>query len=171
VNKYNWSGIYVEPQKEVFNKLIHNFKDKKNLFFENIAIVNTEEQDVTIYIPKDNSINHPSGIASTLRQGGVLNRFMDDELNIEVVKGKPFNYLIDKYNLEKIDKLLIIIDVEGLEKNIIYSIDFNRIRPSIIIFEHAHLTYDCHREVNGFLSKHGYKIYLDKYDTLAYHVG
>ncbi len=168
VIKYNWSGIYIEPQKEVFKKLIQNFEGKNNLYFENIAIVNSEEKDLTLFVPKDSSIKNFTGIASISRQGGVLNRFSDNDLDKEIVKAKPFTYLIEKYNLENKKNLFVIIDVEGLEKNIIYSIDFNRVQPKYLMFEHAHLTYDSHREINGYLSNLGYKIYLDKFDTFAY---
>lgn len=167
VQKYNWQGVYIEPQKEIFEKLKKNLGNKKNLFFENIAITN-EDSEFVIYIPLDKEIKDYSGIASLNRNGGVLNRFKDEELQKETVIGKPFNYIVEKYSLTKKDCLIIIVDVEGEEKNIIFSLDFTLINPKIIIFEHAHLTYDTHRQINSWLYKHGYKIFIDKNDTLCY---
>lgn len=169
VLKYNWSGVYVEPQKDVFEKLVENLKGRDNLYFENIAIIDEENRDIPIFIPKDIHIKDYTGIASLSRQGGVLTRFSDDELIEQKVEGKPFSYLIDKYELHNKTNLFILIDVEGYEKKIIYSIDFNRIHPRVLLFEHAHMTYDCHREVNEYLTKLGYKIYVAKFDTFAYH--
>ena len=168
VIKYNWNGVYIEPQKEVFKKLVENLNGRINVYFENIAIINGESKDITIFVPKDTTIKDYSGIASLSRLGGVLNRFSDDELIEQKVEGKPFDFLIDKYNLHKKKYLLLVIDVEGLEKEIIYSIDFKKISPKCILFEHAHLSYDCHREINGYLANKGYKIYIAKYDTMAF---
>ena len=168
VIKNNWSGVYIEPQKEVFKKLVENLNGRINVYFENIAIINGESKDITIFVPKDTTIKDYSGIASLSRLGGVLNRFSDDELIEQKVEGKPFDFLIDKYNLHKKKYLLLVIDVEGLEKEIIYSIDFKKISPKCILFEHAHLSYDCHREINGYLANKGYKIYIAKYDTMAF---
>ncbi len=167
VQKNNWQGVYIEPQRNVFEQLKINLKHKNNLFFENIAITK-EESEFLIYIPKDKNIKDYSGIASINRNGGVLNRFKDEELLIEKVIGKPFQYLIDKYSLINRDNLIIVIDVEGEEKNIIFSLDFLQINPRIIIFEHAHMTYDEHRHVNSWMVKNGYKIYVDKFDTFCY---
>ena len=168
VIKYNWSGVYVEPQKDVFKKLVENLNGRKNLYFENIAIVNGESKDITIFVPKDTTIKDHTGIASISRLGGVLNRFSDDELIEQKVEGKSFNFLIDKYELHKKKYLLLVIDIEGLEKEVIYSIDFKKIAPKCILFEHTHLSYDCHREINGYLVNNGYKIYVAKYDTMAF---
>jgi FkbM family methyltransferase len=168
VLKNNWSGLYVEPQKDVYDKLVNNLKGIKNIYFENVAIINGESKELSIFVPKDSSIKDFTGIASLDRQGGVLSRFKNDELVEQKIQGKPFSYLVDKYELAKKSNLLVLIDVEGLEKQIIYSIDFNKIKPKIILFEHAHMTYDCHREVNGYLTRLGYKIYVAKFDTFAY---
>lgn len=167
ISKRNWSGVYVEPQKPIFDKLVKNMAGRNNLYFENIAITETE-QDVTLYVPKSTAERNFSGIATVSPDLGVVHRFADADVEKQVVKGKPFSYLVDKYDLNSKKCLILMIDVEGYEKNIILSIDFNKVSPKYILFEHAHLTYDGHRVVNGFLADRGYRIYIEKYDTLAY---
>jgi FkbM family methyltransferase len=165
--KKKWSGVYVEPQKAIFEKLLKNFEGVDNLFFENIAITETES-DFTLYVPKDKTITNYSGIASLTPESGVLARFDRSEIEEQTVKGKPLDYLIDKFDLKNKKILFLLIDVEGYEKTLILGMDFSKFSPNYILFEHAHMSYDTHRHINGYLAKNGYKIYIDKFDTLAY---
>jgi FkbM family methyltransferase len=158
--KHNWPGVYVEPQKAVFAQLVENFKGRKNLHFENIAITDKYET-VTLYVPND---AYYSSIASLKKDVGMLGQF---ELEAQLVEAKPFDYLIDKYDLTSKKCLFLLIDVEGQEKQILFSIDFSRFSPTYVLFEHRLMDYDTHRAVNIFLTEKGYKIYVEKYDTLA----
>ena len=135
-------------------------------YFENIAITK-EEMLVDLFSPNEDLTKGNSLIASMHMNKGVLRHFSEFELRKETVQGKPFQYIIDKYELKNKQRTLVLIDVEGFEKDIIESIDFKSYKPDYLIFEHAHLTYDIHREINSSLGKLGYKIYLDKMDTLA----
>ena len=160
VVKYNWAGVYVEPQRAVFDKLVENFSGKKNIYFENIAITENAEK-VTLFVPKDAFY---STMASLKRDVSSLVEF---ELEKQEVDAKPFGYLASKYDLANKKHLFLLIDVEGHEKEIIYSIDFSTVKPAYILFEHRLMAYDAHRALNIFLTGNGYKIYIDKYDTLA----
>lgn len=162
----NWSGVYIEPQKKVFETLKGNFEGKENIYFENIAITKTDTF-IDLYSPNDQLVTENTLVASMELNNGVLRHFDKDQLKKETVEGKPFEYIVDKYDLLSKKRTLLLIDVEGFEKDVIDSIDFSSFKPSYLIFEHAHLTYDIHREINAGLVKKGYKIYLDKYDTLA----
>jgi FkbM family methyltransferase len=161
-----WSGVYIEPQKLVYEKLVANFKGIPNLFFENIAITENE-MEIPIYSPDSKVVDENSLIASMSSEKGVLRHFSKNQIKKEIVQGKPFKYIIDKYQLKSRQKILLLIDVEGFEKEIIFGLNLNDFKPKYLIFEHAHLTYDIHREINSFLVKFGYKIYLDEFDTLA----
>ena len=143
---------------------MENLKKFPNLSFENIAITE-KEGEFELFVPKNRQAY--SGLASLSRNEGVLNRFLEDEIEKQTVQGKPFNYLVKKYDLAKKDALLLVIDVEGHEKLILESIDFEMVKPDVIIYEHAHMSYDTHRILHRLLTNFGYSIYLDKYDTVA----
>lgn len=161
-----WSGVYIEPQEKIYNALVENFKSNPNIFFENIAITDMEK-DVYLYSPNDSLVKGNSLIASMSKNMGVLRHYDEDNIKVEKVLGRPFKYIIDKYDLKSKSNTLLLIDVEGFEKEVIFNIDFQDFKPNYLIFEHAHVTYDIHREINGFLQLNGYKIYVEKYDTLA----
>ena len=167
VKKYQLSGIYVEPQKKVFDKLVNNLKEFKNVHFENIA-VSKEEGKIDLFIPKGTekiNDNITSLMASTSIDKGNLRYFGSYE--VEQVNSKPFSYLVDKYNLHEKFNLFLLIDIEGNEKELIESIDFSICKPKYIFFEHVHMTYDSHLNLNNFLTNLGYRIYFSKNDTMA----
>lgn len=163
----NWSGLYVEPQKQVFEKLVKNFEGRSNLFFENIAITEKEEE-VTLYIPQSSKDFNHTVFASLSPDAGSLGWFDASLTKKETVQGKPLTYLIDKYDLKNKPCVFLLIDIEGHEWNVISAIDFKSFKPSYILFEHMHMAYVAHRDINLYLINAGYKIYVGHNDTLAY---
>jgi FkbM family methyltransferase len=167
VKKFQLAGIYIEPQKKVFDKLVNNFRNFKNVHFENIA-VSKQEGTIDLFIPKSTEQvkeNITSLMASTSKDKGNLGYFGSFE--IEQVESKPFSYLVDKYNLRAKKNIFLLIDIEGNEKELIESIDFTTCKPKYIFFEHVHMTYDSHLNLNNFLIALGYSIYFSRNDTLA----
>ena len=75
INKYiinfNWSGVLIEPQPEIFERLKENYKTKKNIFFENSAVtdksgygdmykrLSPEKSGLTSLIPDSEFTNRP----------------------------------------------------------------------------------------------------------------
>ena len=154
----NWKGLFVEPQKKVFQKLKEHLGEKDKHFFENAAIVNSQEKLTTLYKHDDPNL---SVIATTKP------RDVDKWTKKETVSSMTFDELCDKYNLIDKGEIVLQIDIEGAEKDLIYSIDYQKIRPSYILYEHRFMTYNEHLLVNQFLQQKGYKIYRDRWDTLA----
>jgi FkbM family methyltransferase len=166
VKKNNWSGVYIEPQKKVFEKLKNNFSSHSNVFFENIAITENDEE-VTLYIPNtEGNINY-SLFASLSPKSGEMSWFEKSQIIEEKVSGKPFKYLVEKYDLQSKNYVFLLIDVEGQEKQIFNSIDFEFYKPNAILYEHDHLKYSEDRNIKNMLQDKGYKIYHAKYDSLA----
>jgi hypothetical protein len=67
---------------------------------------------------------------------------------------------------------LLQIDAEGCDIEIVRSLDFSRIRPKIIHFEHR-LSHKVHKRedlegVLGMLVSGGYNIFINQDDCLAY---
>src|SRR5262249_14888788 len=63
---------------------------------------------------------------------------------------------------------LLQIDVEGFDHELIMAIDFDRFRPSIIRFEHVHLSDEQHLACLERLLANNYRVALEDRDTLAY---
>lgn len=173
IHKYHWKGILVEPVKEYFERLVVNYADCKNLSFENVAI-DIEPGNKTIYKVKNNHTNGPTqwknGIASLNPGHHKLSGTSSEEIEAVQVKAITWETLICQHKIQSLD--LLQIDAEGYDATILRSIDFTRIRPKIIRFEHnllsgAHTQRDVEAAI-GLLMANRYHIFADKSDCIAY---
>jgi len=182
IRRDNWSGILVEPQKVIFERLLNNYKNRNNLFFENVAIDSTEGERDLFKISFTDS-QWASGISSFIKydiqkliDAGYVERMAKAEsINLpprkeewiceEIVKVQTLKNIIEKYQVKKID--LIMIDAEGYDFEIIKTIPFEQIKPSIIIYEHSHFNDDIKNECRSFLKDLGYKTTPTEGNTIA----
>ena len=64
---------------------------------------------------------------------------------------------------------LLQIDAEGFDYEIIKMVDFSKMKPAIINYEHIHLNPDDHEDSLTLLAGHGYRLAVaDARDTIAY---
>ena len=138
--------LFVEPVKYNFQELQDRFKNLNNIYFDNSAISNNNDK-LNFFFVKKNSIEKlgkhwATGIGSFSKKH-ILDhkskRFQisDNDIDVNEIIPLTFGQLMTKYNVEIIDKLLI--DIEGSEKKIIESIDFEKTLIKELIFEYKHL--------------------------------
>jgi FkbM family methyltransferase len=130
---YNWSGINVEPLVEPYNKLILNRPKSVNL---NLAIDNIDGETEFIY--NTGYTEMISGLKKTYDPRH-FERLID-ELNqkggtsiVKIVKTKTMKTILEENCIKHINYLSI--DVEGGEKNVLESINFNKVFIDVISFE------------------------------------
>ncbi len=171
-SKYKWKGILIEPVKYLFKRLVKNYQGIDNLTFENVAISNKNEfRD--FYRLKETKDNLPTwyDLLGSFNPKIILEHKdripnIENYLITEKVKCITFDNLIRKYNVKNID--LLQIDAEGYDYEIIKSIDFSKIKPKMIFYEHSHLNSKDMQECRNFLRKKGYSLIKKGPDTLAF---
>ena len=90
-----------------------------------------------------------------------------DEHIVKVqVKCVTLENLIQKHDVQRID--VFVVDTEGYDFEIIKQIDFERFKPSIIVYEHTHLNNDEKYECKRYLRKIGYTVVQKNCNTLAF---
>lgn len=122
-----WSGINIEPSRTYFKKVAKRRLRDVNL---NVAVGGVSGELEFIEIPG-------SGLSS-----------LNDEA---LIRAKNFGFQVNKYRVPvrtlmsivsdfcpKKEVAFLKIDVEGLEKEIIESVDWNRFRPIIVVVEAVH---------------------------------
>lgn len=182
VRRDKWSGILIEPQKEIFKRLLKTYNKRKNLFFENVAIDSKEGERNLFKISFCNS-QWASGISSFIKNdvqklidAGYVERMAMAEsitlpadrekwIGVENVKVQTLRNIIDKYQVKKLD--LIMIDAEGYDFEIIKTIPFENIKPGVIVYEHSHFDEDVKSESWNYLKKIGYRIIPTEGNTIA----
>lgn len=168
-----FSGIFVEPQKAMFESLQRNYANREEIFFENAAIgprpgiailykLNPAYKDLYPY-------DHYTGIASFRRDhvtkhipGG--ERIMD-LVTTEEVSVITFKQLIKKHSLPRID--IIQIDTEGYDYEILKLIDFEFCRPFLLFYEHRHLSSSDNNVALELLYHNGYLLHYGEEDVVA----
>ncbi len=155
-----WAGIMVEPVKYVFDRLEKNYHDFKDLIFENVAIARENGiQDFYYLAESEDDLPPWYDQLGSFSMDHIL-RHADQIPNIweYIVSTKvpcmTFQALCDKHKVEHID--LIQIDVEGYDFEIIKTIDFKRYRPTLIHYEHMHLSQDDRVACFAYLNSRQY---------------
>jgi FkbM family methyltransferase len=165
-------GIAIEPIQEYFNELQTTYKDFPQIKLLNKAVHNSESEQTIYKIAPGYETNgeHLKGMSSFDQQNFIKEGISVNELVAEKVSCISFMDLIEA---EKISKLhLLQVDAEGYDIEILKSIDFNKIKPRIINFEHR-WKYNLIPESEIFkilriLIDNGYQIFLNSNDALAY---
>ncbi len=158
IKKYKTKSILVEPIKDNFEDLKNNYKEYKNIIFENLAI---SVNDEISYLYKVNPLklryysgDHFIGITSfdinhLLKHGVKKNDIIKEKVN-----SISINDLIIKHSIDSFD--LLFIDAEGYDGAIISDfLKSSLIRP-IIIFEYLHVPNKDFKDLAKQLKKKKY---------------
>ena len=129
----NWTGLNVEPIKNVFDKLVINRPNNINL---NCAVCNNNGETEFIYNKGYSEMI--SGLKDTYdsRHWERLQKEIKTKNSITElikVKTKKLETICDENNISHINYLSI--DVEGAEFEVIKSINFNKVFIDVIGFE------------------------------------
>lgn len=174
---WNWSGIKVEPVRYVFEKLEKNFRDFPNIILENSAIASltagTVEESSSqkfYYLRQDEIAPEWYSQLGSFSLATILKHEqwipdLQERLITSDVACLSFNQLCHKYNVDHID--IIHIDTEGYDFEIIKLIDFEKFTPSIVLYEHKHLSTSDQAACRQHLANFGYQFVSTKRDTLA----
>ena len=161
IKRYKWHGILVEPQRAEFERLKATYRDEcERLIFENVAIAAADGM-CTLYRVREGLLSGDweRGVASLIPQAD-SERFMT-----ETVPCVAFETLLKRHHVSHVD--LLQIDVEGYDFEIVKQIDFQRIRPAMLRYEHRHLRPGDKRACHGYLEHNGYRVLEMKFDTGA----
>ncbi len=172
VINHSWKGIFIEPIPEYYNQLLKNYDGIEGLIFKNVAIDNKpgyrsiyrlrpEAISLTPYAPQFSTFNRE---VLTKRK----NKFPEIESLIEEVKVPCMTVkeIIEAEGITRVD--LIQIDTEGYDFEILKSIDLQNIKPTVIRYEHIHLSDEERQKSVDLLVNAGYKILFERMDITAY---
>ena len=83
------------------------------------------------------------------------------------VRCENFEFILDKYEISKLD--LLQIDAEGYDFELLKIFPFSKVTPRIIHFEHIHLN-EIDRDASlKFLHNLGYSFVVEYFDITAVH--
>jgi FkbM family methyltransferase len=170
-----WRGIMVEPVPYVFDRLRKNYETYGRIALENVAVGDSDGQMPFYHLvepPPDDLPSLPDwydGVGSFSRDAvaGHVTHIPDVEERIvrRDVQVVTFDTLCRRSNISRVD--LLLIDTEGHDWEILRSIDFERWRPRLVIYEHYHLSPDERRAARVHLRHVGYETMEEGFDTFC----
>lgn len=171
--EHNFRGILIEPVSYLYKRLMRVYANNKKLTFKNIAIAEKNGYKKFYRLKKNNETNNPfwyEQIGSfnknvVLKHKKMIPNF-DKYFIEEKIKCSTFKNLIKENRVKFID--LLHIDTEGYDYEIIKMINFNNIKPQMILYENKHLSFSDKKCCLDLLKHHGYKIIDLKEDTFAH---
>ena len=160
IKKYSPISILVEPIKKDFIDLKNNYKDQKNIFFENSAI--SVDNSINYLYKVDNKKlkfydEHVKGITSFEIKHLVKHGVPKSHIIKVPVNSISIDDLFNKYSLNQLD--LLMVDSEGYDGEIV--IDFFSklsLRP-IIIFEYIHIDHVTFKKLIDLLISKKFNFY------------
>lgn len=160
VRQFGIRGIVVEPQAAACEMLRNNYQDYPQVIIENAAI-DAVDAHRNFYT----RAGATSQLASFDRNHLLKNKVPAAEIVEQRVQCISLTSLLRKHQVGHLD--LLQIDAEGADYQIIKSIDFSIVQPSLIRFEHEHLTAAECDECIAALHDLGYTFVTERRDLLA----
>jgi len=163
IKKYHWRGVLVEPLADELEKCRKEYAGCGGLEFENVAIAEKAGEREMYVIPEQTV---SSAFAPVWRS--ISNAVAEGRTKRVVVPCITFMDLCEKYDIAKLD--VLVIDTEGYDYHILKTIDFGRIKPTVIVYEYKdkHSKVPYAQECLELLAVRGYRFRGFKQNMVAY---
>jgi FkbM family methyltransferase len=177
-----WHGLMIEPQPDVFERLVASRSANNLMQFANVAISNSEGQ-LTLYcidLPGNRDVTGVASLEKEVVVKHLENGYLDkiaNRLGIPLPQDRtaliketkvrmcPLSTLIEERSIRQVDALFI--DVEGHEYQVLKSFPFAKHRPGLIVYEQIHLTPELAAECRHLLRSHSYALISEGMDVIA----
>lgn len=176
-----WRGIFIEPLDEAFDKLRANYNGQDRFAFEAIAISTSNEPRPFYYVSRETIArtglpDKMQGVSSLSRDHVLMHLAsaqpyfgltgdLQDYVSQKLVPCEMLMSVLARRNIQHVD--IFVIDAETHDYHILKQIDLRRLRPKLILYEHATLGDDA-AAARRFLSSNGYRlINCGALDTMA----
>lgn len=174
ITRFKWEGLMVEPHPVSFESLKKNYNSRglKNIYFENVAISETSNEQEFFYFDVMGLTKKERKVYSCLSSldRSHLEKYLDGNPDLVIksimVESLTLVQLIEKYEMQDID--LLMIDAEGSDFEILNSIDFTLINPTIIYYEHFHFSEEQKQVITKMLADQQYQLMEGVINSIAY---
>jgi len=173
IRRRRWRGIMVEPVPYVFQRLANRYSGHPRVELEQAAIADRIDSLPFFHLreaePGEQVWQYYHALGSFRREVLLKHRNFIPDIDERVVETRvPCTTLADlcaRHGMPEID--LLFIDTEGYDYEILKTVDFERQRPRVVVYEHIHLNPGDRREARALLERHGYCSFEHGLDTAA----
>ena len=172
-SKTRWSGLLVEPVPHLYEALAARYRDRPGVRVERVA-VSTHDGEALLYrlrrVPGETPQWYDQ-LPTLNREVLLKHRSFIPEIDSLVIEERVpalrLDTLLKRHGISRID--LLVIDTEGHDYEILRGLDFTRLRPVLVMFEHQHLSAGDKVAASTLLGTHGYELReTPEGDTIAW---
>ena len=171
-----WRGLMVEPVPYIFARLERNYAGIDRVTLVNAAIAAGADGELPFFHLRDASPEERAalpdwydGIGSFSREAVLGHAPHMPDIAERIVEARvpayTFDSLLEQHGAPGPD--LVVIDTEGYDAEIIASIDFDRHRPELLLYEHYHLDEPTRAGTRAAMSAAGYQTLEEGFDTIC----
>jgi FkbM family methyltransferase len=142
--KTRWSGLLVEPVPYLYEMLVARYRDRPGIQME-CAAISTRDGEAPLYRLRSIPGQTPewfNQLASLDREVLLKHRSSIPEIDSLLVEERVptvrLDTLLARHGISRID--LLVIDTEGHDFEILRTLDLTRFKPTLLMFEHQHLS-------------------------------
>jgi FkbM family methyltransferase len=158
---HGWRAVLIEPQREPFKALERLYAGKSNVLLFNVAIADEQGfRDLYSVGSSQTASFDRSHVAKHIEHRDVA------RIVAEPVECWTFDILFERAGVERVDVLQV--DAEGYDFQLLRLFDIPSRLPSIVNYEHRHLSRSDRNEAVELLISHGYRLAMSRCDTVAY---
>lgn len=182
-SKYDWNGILVEPQTDVFEQgLTKTYAGNNRVILENVAL-GKSEGNLPFYRVAISKARWATGLSGFCKKsleehvdnGYIIRKAKEEGVQIPTDKNDiietvqvptmTVDGLLNKHHVNKLD--VVCIDTEGYDFEVLKLIDLKKLNPEVVFFESKNLSNEDFVAAKNLLSGLGYHLFWEKGDTLA----
>lgn len=167
-----WRGVMIEPLPHVFGRLEERYGCIPGLILENVAIDREPGVRPFYHLRPSDEPGLPvwyDMLGSFLKENVLRHqRFLADipERIVETpVSCLTFDQVCDRHGIDRFD--VLHVDAEGYDHEILACVDFERYRPTLVLYESKHLSEHDYAEALARLHRAGMVTHSDPVDTIA----
>jgi FkbM family methyltransferase len=174
VRNKNWRGIFIEPVGYLFERLKRNYRNSGRFIFEKKAIAPSSGTAEFFWVSEKAKADLGDALPYWYDQLGSFDKnnilrplggMLEPYIQSEKIKTIPLQGILDKYKVPKVD--LLHIDAEGYDYKVLSTFDLSIYKPSVILYEHKHLSDIERNAAESLLGINGYACVEYGGDTLA----
>lgn len=167
-----WRGLMVEPNPGAFARLRQAYGDNERVILVNTAIADRDGRipfyEIAAPINEHDweLVGSYDALGSLSKEALLSHGWIADveqrivETDVECMR---FASLCEKHAIEQLD--LLVVDTEGYDFEVLRSADLERLRPRLLIYEHALLEDRDYAKCREMLERLGYGLIEEWLDT------
>lgn len=168
-----WNGVMVEPVPYVFKRLATRYGNHPRIRLEQAAIADREDNLPFYHLreaaPGEKVWDWYHALGSFRREVVLKHdNFIPDIASRLVETQVPcttLDSLCRRHGLAGVD--LLFVDTEGYDYEILRTVDFTKLRPRMLVYEHIHLSGPDRQAARDLLTRQGYWHFEHGLDTAA----